>query len=117
MLDIITFSAGGRHPSINTYGRYIGPKKYKRCSILYDARNTFKSFESFRIEHTLICVGVYGLDDKDHKQVFGEAELLIDEIRLKHHDIKIIFSEITPRKDGRDPEVIAFDQLLESYAK
>ena len=110
---------------MDSNGRYIEPKKlwkvrgseYKRCSTLYDARITFKSFESSRIEHTLIWVGVNDLDDKDHKQVFGEAELLINEIRSKHHDIKIIFSEITPRKDGREPEVIAFNQLLESYAK
>ena len=104
---------------MDSNGRYIEPKKlwkvrgseYKKCSTLYDVHNTFKSFESSRIEHALICVGVNDLDDKEHNQVFSVAELLINEIRSKHNNIKI------PRKDGRDPEVIAFNQLLESYAK
>ena len=46
----------------------------------------------------LLHVGVYDLETKDHTQVFGEAEILYDQIRLNHPGIKLIVSEITPRE-------------------
>ena len=44
-------------------------------------------------------------------------EWILNQIRTKHQDIKIIFSEITPRNDARDSEVMAFNGLLDIYAK
>ena len=75
-----------------------------------------QSCNSPKIDYLLISVGCNDLDSKDHKQVFSEAEVLLQQIRTSYPGIKIIFSEITPRNDMRDSEVIAFNDLLAAYA-
>ena len=105
--------------------RYLDMKKLwkvknsqmKACSTIYDVSQIFESnqFES-TLKYVLLNVGMNDLDTKDHTQVFGEAELLFDQIRSKLPGIKLIISEITPRADQKDPEVKAYNHLLNNYA-
>ena len=89
----------------------------KPCSTLYAASQIFATNKyGNSLNYVMRNVGVNDLDEKNHTQVFGEAEILFDEIRSKHPGIKLIVSEITPRNDIRDSEVKAFNNLLHNYA-
>ena len=58
------------------------------------------------LKHVLINAGVNDIDTKSGMQVFQEMEVTVEQLSMKYPGIKIIFSEITPRNDKRDNEVI-----------
>ena len=105
-------------------GKYIDRKKlwklndsvYVRSGQLNDISKYIDETNTAKSEYVLINVGCNDLDMKDHRQVFNEMSLLIQKIRNKYKGIKLIISEITPRKDERDNEVKRFNGLLLDYA-
>ena len=60
-------------------------------------------------------MGVNDLDTKDFAVVFQELENIIETIRCKYPNIKIIISESTPRNDARDIHVKHYNKLLSDY--
>ena len=105
-------------------GKYIDRKKlwklnnsdYKRCSTLHNVRELIKELQIKQLKYVMICVGVNDIDNKEHNQIFEEMMSLINEIRTKFPGIKLVISEITPRRDARDAEVKKFNSLLNSFA-
>ena len=106
-------------------GKYIDRKKlwkidnsvFLRCGNLFDVSKKIDENELEGLQYALISVGVNDLDSKDHQQVFGEMEVIIDKMRRKYPGIKLIISEITPRNDRKDNEVKNCNQLLRDYAR
>ena len=104
--------------------QFINPRKLwkvngsivKRCSTLFDVSKVVHSFPHSVVKHFLLNVGTNDLDEKDHHQVFGELEQVVDAIRTRYPGIQMVISEIPPRKDTRDEDVINFNELLRSYA-
>ena len=56
--------------------------------------------------HALINVGVTDIDSKNGTLVYHELKDIVEMLMAKYPGIKIICSEITPRKDRRDTEVL-----------
>ena len=106
-------------------GKYIDRKKlwkldnslFSRCGNLYEVNKKIDENEIEGLKYVLINVGVNDLDLKDHQQVFGEMEVIVNKIRRKYPGIKLIISEITPRNDRRDTEVKQCNKLLWDYAR
>ena len=69
------------------------------------------------LKHLLIHVGVNDLDTKPGMQVFEELCEIIGEIRKKYPGIIIILSEITPRNDIRDAEVVKCNEYVNEWVK
>ena len=105
-------------------GKFIDRKKlwkvdssdYFACAMLYDVSKMVGEKNLTDVKHFLLNVGLNDIDDKDHKQVFQETEMLINQLRNKYPGIKMIISELIPRKDNRNDEVEAFNSLLGKYA-
>ena len=77
-------------------GKYIDRKKlwklensvYRRCSNIYEVSKLIDDEKNItKLNYILLSIGVNDLDDKDHEQVFGEMEGLINKIRCKYEDI------------------------------
>ena len=106
-------------------GRYIDKRKlwradnakYVTCSTLHDVYNVIEKVKEVEgLKYVFINVGVNDCDIKEHQQVFDEMKSTIDKIRQKIPNVKIIMSEITPRTDDRDDEVMQCNELLHNYA-
>ena len=111
---------------LDSNGRYINKRKlwradnakYHTCSTLHDVCNVIEKVEQIEsLKYVFVNVGVNDCDTKDHEQVFGEMKMVIDQIRRKIPNAKIIMSEITPRTDDRDIEVQLCNTLLHDYAQ
>ena len=106
-------------------GKHLDRKKvwkldnsiFKRYGNLHEVNKTIDESEIEELKYILISVGVNDLDVKDHMQVFGEMELIINKTCENYPGIKLVISEITSRKDRRDNEVIKYNRLLWEYAK
>ena len=106
-------------------GKYIDRKKlwkqnnslYVRCGQLEGISNYIDSARIVKVNHILINVGCNDLDRKNCRQVFNDLQELVSKIKNKWENIKFIISEITPRRDHRDNDVIEFNDLLFTYAK
>ena len=55
----------------------------KACSTYHNVSQLFKNQLDSTLKYVLLHVGVNDIDTKDHIQVFGEAELVFDQIRAK----------------------------------
>ena len=60
----------------------------------------------------LINVGVNDTDVKNAEEITKNFQSIIKQIREKYNGIKIILSEITPRKDDKDSIVIECNNRL-----
>ena len=115
--EIVTiFDSNGKHLDRKKLWKLDSPI-FKRCGNLHEVNKTIDESEIEELNYILISVGVNDLDLKGHMQVLGELEVIINKIREKYPGIKFITSEITPRKDNRDDEVIKCNRLLWEYAK
>ena len=68
------------------------------------------------LEGILIHTGVNDIDDMSGDQVCTKLFTIVNKIENKFPGIKIVVSEVTPRMDERDGEVITCNRLLNSYA-
>ena len=82
------------------------------CGSVRDLKTMIPTIE---LEHTrllIINVGVNDLDKKDGRDVFNELKSILEDITKSVPHIKIVLSEITPRNDERDAQVIICNALL-----
>ena len=63
----------------------------------------------------LVSTGVNDIDNYNVIQVFNKITHIIHNLTIKFPGIKIIISEITPRCDDRDCEVIICNKMLNSF--
>ena len=102
---MMIFDSNGKHLDRKKLWK-LDSSIFKQCGNLHEVNKTIDESEIEELNYILISVGVSDLDLKDHMQVFGEMEVIINQIRKKYPGIKFIRSEITPRKDRRDDELI-----------
>ena len=88
---------------------------YKKCSTLFNVSKVIEEGNFPGLKYILISTGCNDLDVKSHAQVYGEMELLLDQIRSKFKGVKVIINEITPRNDNKDIEVKHLNQMLAAY--
>ena len=82
-------------------GRYVDRKKlwkkngseYKQCGTLRKVSEELAKLPYKNIKYFLISVGTNDLDSKDHQQVLGELERLINDTSVKYPGIKFIINE------------------------
>ena len=79
---------------------------------LGSVREIIEKEEFNYLEAILISCGSNDMDRRDGLDVFQEMIETITMIREKYPDIKIIISEVTPRKDDRDVEVLLCNEKL-----
>ena len=96
----------------------VNRTKSHRCGNLNKA-NKFINGDTYysNLKYILINVGVNDTDENNGVAVFNKMNIFIDTIERKYPTVKIILSEITPRKDVRDAEVIICNHLLHQLAK
>ena len=112
---IMFFDSNGKHIDRKRLWR-LDNSEFVRCGQLNKVSKYITETNICELNYLLLNVGCNDLDQKNHDQVFGELELLLDQIRTKYTNIKFIISEITPRHDDRDEEVKLFNALLVNYA-
>ena len=113
---LMCFDSNGQHLDRKKLWKVKG-SEYKRCSTLHTVSQQIKNCTYKELDYVLISVGTNDLDTKNHDQVFGEMQILVDEIRSKFHGIKLIINELLPRNDHRDNEVQKFNHVLGEYVK
>ncbi len=97
---IMCFDSNGKHIDRKRLWK-VNNSIFKRCGTIFEVSQEVLNCKVSHLKYFLINVGCNDLDMKDHEQVFGEVELLFKQIREKFEGVKIIFGEITPRKDKR----------------
>ena len=87
------------------------------CGNLFELREKVEKEEKIKnVKYMLINVGVNDLDQKSGENVFDELKNTINIIRNKYEGIKIMLSEITPRRDEKDAEVKICNDLITDWA-
>ena len=88
-----------------------GSRKHN-CSTLTSVKETLKRENMGKLDYCFISVGINDIDTKEPRIILKEYEDIINLLRRKHAGIKIIVSEITPRKDQFIAQVVELNQLL-----
>ena len=88
----------------------------KTTSGLSDVENFIQQTNISTLNHILIHTGVNDIDELTGIQVFNKIAHVIHQVKSKYPGVKIIISEITPRKDELDCEVLACNKMLNAYA-
>ena len=104
-------------------GRYIDRKRlwkkngseYRQCGNLHKLAKQINELPYKSLRYIFLSVGTNDLDDKDHDQVIGELQLLIDDTRKRYPGIKFIINEFLPRGDERNTEVGKFNTALNEF--
>ena len=90
---------------------------WKRCGTIEIIKNIFDNESFTKLETVLIGCGVNDIDFKPGYQVADELLALCNHIRISNPTVKIIISEVTPRNDALDTEVIKCNQRLTTEVK
>ena len=92
--------------------------EFQRCGDLEEVNvHIDRNVKFSKLQYFFISVGVNDIDTKDGEEVFDEMKNTIVKLKNKHPNIKVIISEITPRMDERDSEVIIANSLLNEFVK
>ena len=87
-----------------------GSKRHK-CSNLASVKNTVER-NKLPLKFCFINAGVNDIDNKEPSIIMKELVDIITLLRHKHPGIKIVISEITPRKDSWNRQVNEFNDML-----
>ena len=68
-------------------------------------------------QYVALLVGVNDVDRKSGEEVFNKLREVVDLVRDRYEQPKIILAELTPRMDDRDAEVKNCNVLIEQYVK
>ena len=64
------------------------------------------------VEYILLIVGVNDIDTKSAEEVHEQAKKVVELIKVRYGNPKIVFAELTPRHDERDSIVIDCNTLI-----
>ena len=94
----------------------INGSEKRFCGSLYKLEKILMEVTKIRqLKLVFVNVGVNDLDTKSPEKVSKQFERIIAILREKYEGIKIIVSEITPRKDAKDTEVVKCNTMLKTY--
>ena len=92
--------------------------KVKRCGNLNEVVTALNEKVIYtNLKYVLVHVGVNDTDENSGSAVFNMIDELTRKMWEKYPDLKIILSEITPRKDVKDLEVKLCKRLLHERAQ
>ena len=83
-----------------------------RCSTITSLNKILSETNIKKLNYILISSGCNDLDTKEPGQLIEEIKNTINDINIKFPGIKIILSQITPRKDEIDRAVVEYNTLL-----
>ncbi len=88
--------------------------KWKRCGMISEAMKAIHEVKYTNLQYVLVSIGVNDTDDEeeDGLSVANRLLELLNVIKEKYPDSKIILNELTPRNDSRDNEVIKCNGAL-----
>ena len=89
-----------------------GGTLWKECSTTEDVSMIFRNESFNKLEVVVINCGVDDIDAYPGPVVADKLLDTVNEIRMKYPSVKIVVSEITPRNDLRDSEVIRCNEKL-----
>ena len=112
---LICYDSNFKHIDYRQLWRTQGSER-QRCATLTDVDRLLNTTDITDLKYIMVSTGVNDIDDMNGIQVFNKASHVIHNIKVKYPEIKIIFSEITPRNDDRDHEVINCNKMLNEYA-
>ena len=116
-IDLLVFmDSNRRHIKWRQFWTLKGTEKYF-CGQLVEVEKRFREETAKSIKHILIHVGVNDLDTRTPEQVTQHIKVIISGMRKKFVGVKIVMSEITPRNDERDIDVIRCNELLQELYK
>ena len=82
---VMIFDSNGKHLDRKKLWK-LDSSIFKRCGNLHEVNKTIDESEIEEVKYILISEGVNDQDVKDHIQVFGEMELIINKIRETTQD-------------------------------
>ena len=92
-----------------------GTKKTTFNGSLYEIEDIIREDRSNRkIQYVVLSIGVNDVDVKSAEEVFEQLQVVIDLIRSKYGETKIVIGELTPRKDERDEQVKRCNELIKT---
>ena len=114
---LICIDSNRKHINWRKFWTIDGTEKFY-CGSLYTLKEKIINAKQINsVKYVLINVGVNDLDTQDAEEVYEKMEDVVNIIREKYKDCKIIISEITPRTDDRDNEVIKCNTLINQMSK
>ena len=114
---LVLIDSNNRFVDWNRFFSFVrGGRNCTFCGSLYDVeRLVEEDTTTGKIDYVVMSVGVNDLDTKCAEEVIAQMKLVIELIRMKHGQPKIIINEATPRHDDRDDEVKHYNELLKDY--
>ena len=93
-----------------------GAKNCTFCGSLYDVQKIVTENRTTRkIDYVVLSIGVNDLDTKSAEEVLEQLKIVVELMRNKHDQPKIIIGEATPRRDDRDYEVVKYNNIMNDY--
>ena len=104
---LILIDSNSNHLDRRKFWR-VNNTKWERCGTAYEAGRAIRKVNYHNLQYVLVSLGVNDIDD-----VCG----ITDDIHMIYPNVKVIVSELTPRNDNRDEEVIECNKPLVANAK
>ena len=92
-------------------------RKDTHVALLSSVRGVIEGLNMDQLEYFFISVGVNDIDTHKPDNIAEEYKDIISLLKEKYPEIKIIASEITPRNDDKDKDVITCNKLLGDICK
>ena len=67
-------------------------------------------------DFVLVHLGVNDIDNKNGKSVADDLQMSLQALTMRAPHVKIILSEVTPRRDGRNNQVSFCNEQLRKFA-
>ena len=97
----LCFDSNGKHIDRKRLWKKNG-SEYKQCGNLHKVAEEVKKLRYTSLKYMVISVGTNDLDEKDHDQVLGELDLLLNDIRRRFVGVKFVINQLIPRNDARN---------------
>ena len=93
--------------------------KYVRCGMLDEVIAVIddSKIKYEKLKYFFVSCGCNDLDYTNGGNVFNSMKIIVEKLRNKYPNVKVILSEVTPRMDNIDEKVKAVNKLLEPYVK
>ena len=112
---LLCFDSNGKHIDRKRLWKKNG-SEYKQCGTLHKVAEEVRKLRYTSLKYMVISIGTNDLDEKDHEQVLGELDTLLNDIRRRFAGVKFVINELIPRNDPRNEEVVKFNTVLQDFA-
>ena len=113
---LVLMDSNRRHIKWRQFWTMKRTEKYFGGKLIEDEQN-YRERNPTSINHILIYVGVNDLDTRTPEQVSEHLKIIVSGMQKKFVGVKIVISEIMPRHDGKDKDVIKCNELISTLYK